>query len=81
MAWEVVRRKVAAMLILFVYQIKKSIKAPRYLPSKARESAQLISKQNELKSPHGYEYNSEPVFLNVYGAPELIPRNEFRQPM
>jgi hypothetical protein len=22
-----------------------------------------------------------PVFLNVYGAPELIPRNEFRQPM
>ncbi len=25
--------------------------------------------------------NTEPVFLNVYGAPELIPRNEFRQPM
>jgi hypothetical protein len=24
---------------------------------------------------------SEPVLLNVYGAPELIPRNEFRQPM
>jgi hypothetical protein len=24
---------------------------------------------------------TEPVFLNVYGAPELIPRNEFRQPM
>ncbi len=24
---------------------------------------------------------SEPVFLNVYGAQELIPRNEFRQPM
>jgi hypothetical protein len=23
----------------------------------------------------------EPVFLNVYGAQELIPRNEFRQPM
>jgi hypothetical protein len=23
----------------------------------------------------------EPVILNVYGAPELIPRNEFRQPM
>jgi hypothetical protein len=23
----------------------------------------------------------EPVFLNVYGAPELIPRNEFRQAM
>jgi hypothetical protein len=25
--------------------------------------------------------NSELVLLNVYGAPELIPRNEFRQPM
>jgi hypothetical protein len=25
--------------------------------------------------------NSEPVFLNVYGAQELIPRNEFRQPI
>ncbi len=23
----------------------------------------------------------EPVFLNFYGAQELIPRNEFRQPM
>ncbi len=25
--------------------------------------------------------STEPVFLNVYGAPELIARNEFRQPM
>jgi hypothetical protein len=24
---------------------------------------------------------AEAVFLNVYGAPESIPRNEFRQPM
>jgi hypothetical protein len=24
---------------------------------------------------------TEPVFLNVYGAPELIPRSEFRQSM
>ncbi len=23
----------------------------------------------------------EPVLLNVFGAPELMPRNEFRQPM
>jgi hypothetical protein len=23
----------------------------------------------------------EPVLLNVYGDPALIPRNEFRQPM
>ncbi len=25
--------------------------------------------------------NAELVFLNVYGASESIPRNEFRQPM
>jgi hypothetical protein len=25
--------------------------------------------------------SAEPVLLNVYGALELIPRNEFRQPM
>ncbi len=24
---------------------------------------------------------TEPVFLNVYGVQESIPRNEFRQPM
>ncbi len=26
-------------------------------------------------------YEIESVFLNVYGSQELIPRNEFRQPM
>jgi hypothetical protein len=26
-------------------------------------------------------YSTEPVFLNVYGGPESIPRNEFHQPM
>jgi hypothetical protein len=29
----------------------------------------------------GEEGGTEPVLLNVYGALELIPRNEFRQPM
>ncbi len=29
----------------------------------------------------GGEGLTEPVLLNVYGAPELIPRNEFRKPM
>jgi hypothetical protein len=29
----------------------------------------------------GKKNRSEPVFLNVYGAQEWIPRNEFRQPM
>ncbi len=28
-----------------------------------------------------YQTNPEPVFLNVYGAQESIPRNEFHQPM
>ncbi len=36
-------------------------------------------------APHGsapWQVNTtEPVFSNVYGAPELIPRKEFRQPM
>ncbi len=27
-----------------------------------------------------YIWKPEPVFWNVYGAPELIPINEFRQP-
>jgi hypothetical protein len=26
-------------------------------------------------------FSTEPVFLNVYGAQESIPRNEFRQTM
>jgi hypothetical protein len=26
------------------------------------------------------DYKTEPVFFNVHGAPESIPRNEFRQP-
>ncbi len=34
----------------------------------------MDSLQNGLIQP-------ELVFLNVYGAPESIPRNEFRQPM
>jgi hypothetical protein len=28
-----------------------------------------------------HKVQTEPVFLHVYGAPELIPRNDFRQPM
>jgi hypothetical protein len=33
-----------------------------------------------LSVPHKISF-PELVFLNVYGAPESIPRNEFRQPM
>jgi hypothetical protein len=31
--------------------------------------------------PGDFRAVDEPVFLNVYGAQESIPRNEFRQPM
>jgi hypothetical protein len=30
---------------------------------------------------HCLQFTPELVFLNVYGAPESIPRNEFRQPV
>jgi hypothetical protein len=31
--------------------------------------------------PSSVNFSSEPVFLNIYGAQESIPRNEFRKPM
>jgi hypothetical protein len=34
----------------------------------------------EPGSVQAHKDTSEPVFLNVYGAEESIPRNEFRQP-
>ncbi len=39
----------------------------------------LSTKKKEWKQ--SWIFKPEPVLLNVYGAPELIPRNEFRQPM
>jgi hypothetical protein len=33
------------------------------------------------KVPNIFQTLPELVLLNVYGAPELMPRNEFRQPM
>jgi hypothetical protein len=45
-------------------------------------------KENRLYVELSYIFNGvnclltpEPVFLNVYGAQESIPKNEFRQPM
>ncbi len=35
----------------------------------------------QLLRLHIYAAAPEPIFLNVYGAQESIPRNEFRQPM
>ncbi len=34
-----------------------------------------------LTKPSAVPSSPEPVFLNVYGAQESIPRKEFRQPM
>jgi hypothetical protein len=44
----------------------------------------ILDMQKELKmrkSGKERKIKIEPVFLNVCGAPELIPRNEFRQHM
>jgi hypothetical protein len=50
MALKVGRRKAAAMLILFTVRLsnEKSAKAPRSPPSNGLDSAQPISKQNQL---------------------------------
>ncbi len=37
--------------------------------------------QNYFIFSHPYFDQPEPVFLNVYGAQESIPRNEYRKPM
>ncbi len=37
--------------------------------------------QCSVISGTGPGLNPEPVLLNVYGAPELSHKNEFRQPM
>ncbi len=44
---------------------------------------QLMLPSGPVREPYArVDYiTPELVFLNVYGAPESIPRNEFRQPM
>jgi hypothetical protein len=47
-----------------------------------RRDKSLLSDDDIKKSSFLHEKtDSEPVFFNVYGAQESIPRNEFRQPM
>ncbi len=49
----------------------------------AHPADNILEKRLTIKEEDGqFEHflRSEPVFLNVYGAPELIPRNKFRQP-
>jgi hypothetical protein len=53
-------------------------------PGDYKEMSSIFADQSALvyepKCTGRGEY-TEPVFLNVYGAQESIPRNEFRQPM
>ncbi len=44
-------------------------------------SVEGAARNNLLCRLYNVQARAEPVLLNVYGAPELIPRNEFRQPM
>jgi hypothetical protein len=49
----------------------------------AHPADNILEKRLTVKEEDGqFEQvlRSEPVFLNVYVAPELIPRNEFYQP-
>ncbi len=39
-----------------------------------------MTEREQMKGKNTTE-NTEPVFLNIYGDQESIPRNEFRQPM
>jgi hypothetical protein len=62
-------------------------KTPCCLCSKSSENIDSAARTAKTRPSFSLRFSldcvssSEPVFLNVYGAPELIPRNEFRQPM
>jgi hypothetical protein len=47
----------------------------------AREYKKPASEWNSSEYAMKRKEQFKPILLNVYGAPELIPRNEFRQPM
>jgi hypothetical protein len=61
------------IILLYVYQLMEA-------GGGVESSGGSVTVHVELVSCL-YSYTSEPVLLNVYGAPELMPRNEFRQPM
>jgi hypothetical protein len=56
---------------------------PQIAPSfwKQKPDTKHLSGDQRETALAGLLLESEKVFLNVYGAQELIPRNEFRQPM
>jgi hypothetical protein len=67
------------MLGHFVQTVMKTIYyvVQLYEKSRCRVKLRLL----RCVAHSGLRESTEPVFLNVYGAPELIPRNGFRQPM
>jgi hypothetical protein len=74
----------------FVEKYKKNIKKLKHCSLNLHASCLKTLKNRKpeaaLKSRLCNEvsqvtFAAEPVFLNVYGAPESIPRNEFFQPM
>ncbi len=67
-------------------------KNPQHMPSlhpvgnvkdhpQRRQSAKVFLPSSELGLPQSFTRRPEPVLLNVYGAPELMPRNKFRKPV
>jgi hypothetical protein len=38
-------------------------------------------RQTHIRKKYAIKETTEPVFLNVYGAQESIPRHKLRQPM
>jgi hypothetical protein len=63
----------AEFLVILVYVYIKVL-SPETEPSEPQLNRSCCTNVAGNLSP-------EPVFLNVYGAPESIPRDEFRQPM
>jgi hypothetical protein len=51
------------------------------LPGPSLFSMQQVLIYKRLSSMQENTCGTEPVFFNVYGAQESIPRNEFRQPV
>ncbi len=53
-----------------------------FMPKERTKATSLIKSSTLVVLEAGpLQYSTEPVFLNVFGGQESIPRNEFRQPM
>ncbi len=75
----VFKLEIQSVILVFSTPLVNELESISYL-------VHAVVKKN-LKSANRYSVESvrknipEPVLLNVYGAPALIPRIEFRQPM